>query len=156
MNKETQNIVEAIANDVLTLSHLILEDDSIAMNRKINKNTLKDSQLNKNIKTQIASLNEPVVIEALFNNYINFIEWDRPKGHGKQPPIDELRDWALSRGIPTDNSTLFAVAKAIQRDGHEGRPIIATLDKEIVESFDKEFYTKLFDSTINELTKYFN
>lgn len=156
MNEATLKIIEAIANDVLMLSHLILEDDSISMNRKINKNTLKDSQLNQNIKTQIASLNEPVVIEALFNNYINFIEWGRPKGYGKQPPIDELRDWALSRGIPTDNSTLFAIAKAIQRDGHEGRPIIAILEKEIVESFDKEFYTKLFESIINELTKYFN
>lgn len=156
MNKETQNIIEAIANDVLTLSHLILEDDSISINKKINKNTLNDSKLNKDIKTQIASLNEPVVIEALFNNYINFIEWDRPPGYGKQPPIDKLRDWALSRNIPTDNNTLFAIAKAIQRDGHEGRPIIATLEKEIAESFDKEFYDKLFDATINELTNYFN
>lgn len=156
MNNETKNIVKVIADDVLTLSHLILEDDSIAINRKINRNTLKDSQLNKKIRTQIASLDEPVVIEALFNNYINFIEWDRPKNYGKQPPIDELRDWALSRGIPTDNDTLFSISKAIQRDGHEGRPIISTLEREVVERFDKEFYKQLFDSTINELIKYFN
>ena len=141
MNTEIQSVIEAIANDVLILSQLILEDNGIS---------------NENVRTQIASLGDPVVIEALFDNYVDFIEHDRPREYGKQPPIDALRDWALSRGIPTDNGTLFLIARAIWRDGHEGRPIIATLEKEIEESFDKEFYTKLFNSTINELIKYFN
>lgn len=156
MNNATKKIIESIASDILTLSHLILEDDSISANRKINKNTLRDSQLNKNIKTQIASFEAPVIINTLFDNYINYIEWDRPKGYGKQPPIDELREWALSRGIPTDNDTLFSIAKAIQRDGHKGRPIIATLEKEIEKSFDTEIYSNLFNSLIDELIKYFN
>lgn len=156
MNEATIKVIEAIANDVLTLSHLILEDDSVSTNKKVNKNTLKDSLLNENIATATSLNNEDVVIKALFSNYINFIEWTRPKKHGKQPNIDDLRDWAESRGIPTDNETLWKISFAIWRDGHEGRPIIAVLDKEIVESFDKEQYQKLFNSTIDELNKYFN
>nr|DAE47084.1 MAG TPA: hypothetical protein [Caudoviricetes sp.] len=156
MNENTIKVIEALTEDVLTLSRLILEDDSISTNKKVRKNTLKESALKKDIKTEIKSLESPVIINALFDSYINYIEWNRPKEYGKQPPTDELRDWALSRGIPTDNSTLFLIARAIWRDGHEGRPIIATLEKEIEENFDKEIYDKLFNSIIEEITKYFN
>jgi len=156
MNEATLKVIEAIANDVLTLSHLILEDDSISTNKKVNKNTLSSSMLKKNVETKIASLDSPVIINTFFGNYITYIENGRKPKQGKQPPTGALRDWALSRGIPTDNSTLFLIARAIWRDGYEGRPIIATLEKEIEESFDKEQYDKLFNAVTNELTKYFN
>jgi hypothetical protein len=156
MNESTIKVIEALTEDILTLSRLILEDDSISTNRKVGKNTLKESSLKKDVEVEIKSLDSPVIINALFNSYINYIEWDRPRKYGKRPPIDELRDWALSRGIPTDNNTLFLISQAIWRDGHEGRPIIATLEKEIEESFDKEVYDKLFNSIIEEITKYFN
>lgn len=156
MNEATLKIIEEIANDVLILSRLIMEDDSISANSKVNKNTLRDSNLKKDVETKIESLDNPVVINALFNHYIVFLEWTRPKEYGKMPPVSALRDWALSRGIPTDNSTLFLIARAIWRDGHEGRPILATLEKQIEESFEKEIFDKLFDSIIDELIKYFN
>lgn len=156
MNESTIKVIEALKEDILTLSRLILEDDNISLNRKVNKNTLSDSSLKKNIETKIESLESPVIIKTFFENYITFIENDRKPKQGKQPPTDELRDWALSRGIPTDNNTLFMIARAIWREGHEGRPIIATLEKEIDESFDNEVYDKLFNSIIEELTKYFN
>lgn len=157
MSDTITKTVEAIANDILILAHLILETDNVSVNKKVNKNTLKDSALNDNVATSVSSFgNEGFVIKAIFNNYINFIEWDRPEKHGDKPPIDALRDWALDRGIPTDNPTLWAISTAIWRDGHIGRPIIATLEKEIEESFEKEFFEKLFNSIIDELIKYFN
>lgn len=149
-------IVNKIAEEILTLANLILEDDNISKNVKINKNTLRDSSLRNNIVSKIESLDEPIVINTLFDNYINFIEWDRPKEYGKQPPIDSLRNWAMSRGIPTDNSTLFIISRAIWRDGHKGRPIIATLEKEIEKSFEDGIFEELFEAIIKELTDYFN
>lgn len=156
MNKATQIVLEAFKDDILTLSHLILEDDSISSNKKINRNTLADSSLRDKVRTEISKLGEPVVIEALFNNYITFLEWDRPEKYGKRPPIDELKKWAESKGISTDNSTLWAVSTAIWRDGHEGRPILATLEQEIEKSFNSEVSENLFTAIIDELTKYFN
>lgn len=158
MNQATTKVIEAIANDILTLAHLILETDKVSVNKKVNKNTLKDSALNENVATSVSEFGggSEYVIKAIFSNYINFLEWDRPEKHGDKPPIDALRDWALDRGIPTDNATLWAISTAIWRDGHEGRPIIAVLEKEIVESFDKEFYKELFDAIIDELIKFFN
>ena len=156
MNNATKSVIEAFKEDILTLSHLILEDDSISSNRKINKNTLADSKLRDDVKTEIRNLGEPVIIEALFDNYVTFLEWDRPKKYGKRPPIDELLEWAKSKGIPTDNNTLFAISTAIWRDGHEGRPILATLEKEIEKSFNSEVYDNLINAIIDELIKYFN
>ena len=58
--------------------------------------------------------------------------------------------------IPTDNNTLFLIARAIWRDGHEGRPILATLEEKIDRKFETEWYDQLFEATIDELNKYFN
>lgn len=151
-----KTVVEAIATDVLTLAHLILETDNISVNKKTGKNTLKDSALNANVATSVSEIQGEFVIKAIFNHYINYIEWDRPKKYGKKPPIDSLRDWAISRGLPTDNNTLWAISTAIWRDGHTGRPILAVLEKEIEEAFEKEYFDKIFESLISELNKFFN
>lgn len=156
MNNATKTVLEAFKEDILTLSHLILEDDSISSNRKTNKNTLANSHLRDKVRAEISKLGEPVVIEALFDNYVTFLEWDRPKKYGEKPPIDSLLEWAKSKGIPTDNNTLFAISTAIWRDGHEGRPILATLEKEIEKSYNNEVSDNLFNAIIDELTKYFN
>lgn len=153
MNEATIKVIEEIANDILRLAKLVI--DNVGVNAKTGKNTLKESALKRDLKIE-ANISEPVIINALFNNYVSFLEWDRPPNYGKMPPIDSLRDWALSRGISTDNSTLFAIAKAIQRDGHEGRPILATLDVEIEKAFDNGLFDKLFEAIIDEITKFFN
>lgn len=155
MNEATLKIIEAIAEDILTYSHLILEDDSISTNKKVNKNTLKDSRIKQDLATS-TSISGDAEIKTIFRKEINFIEWTRPAEYQKQPPIDELKEWAESRGIDTDNETLWKISYAIWKYGHEGRPIIETLEKEIEESFDKEQYGKLFNSLIDEITKYFN
>lgn len=156
MNKATTDIIKAIADDVLALSRLILDDSKISDNVKVRKNTLANSKLKNDIEVKTAFNTNDTVITALFNNYITFIEWTRPKEHGKQPPLDTLRDWAIEKGIPTDNSTLFLIARAIWRDGHEGRPILATLDQEVQSEFNDEWFDKLFNTLIDDLTKYFS
>jgi hypothetical protein len=51
---------------------------------------------------------------------------------------------------------LWAISTAIWRDGHTGRPILAVLEKEIEEAFEKEYFDKIFESLISELNKFFN
>ena len=149
--------VSKIADDLLALSHAILEDDSISINTKVGRNTLKNSALNSDLAVRISEIsgNDPV-INALFNNYVAFIEWDRPKKYGKRPPIDVLVDWAKKNGIPTDSDTLWAISTAIWRDGHAGRPIFATIDANLDQLFDGDWSGDLLAAITDNLDNFFN
>lgn len=78
MNKETLKIVEAIGNDILTLATIIMEDDSISINDKVGKNTLKNSALKSDMEQKIQATGNPI-IQTFFNHYVVYLEWNRPK-----------------------------------------------------------------------------
>lgn len=147
--------IQRIAADLVALAQTVLEDDSVGVNIKVGRNTLKDSALHDDIARAVEATGDPV-ITALFNNYVVYLEWDRPKEYGKRPPIDVLKDWAAKNGIPTDSGTLWAISNAIWRDGHKGRPIFATLDKEVEEIFSGDWSDKLFNSLTSDLDNLFN
>lgn len=152
MNTGITKVVEEISHEIVLLAQQIMDDDSIAANPKTGKNTLKDSLLKSNIRSSV-TIGDNIVIETFFDNYIEFIENGRAPG--TMPPVSALREWALRRNIPADNDTLFAIATAIKRDGYEGRPILATLDREIESRFESEWYDKIFEVLTAELTEYF-
>ncbi len=154
MTPALKKAIDQITNEIAILAGDIFKDDKISRNPKVNKNTLREKAKDVNVSWRAANGN--IVIEAYFDNYITFLEKGRAPRKGKFPPFDELRDWALSRNIPTDNNTLFLIARAIWRDGHEGRPILATLEERIDSKFETEWYDQLFEATIDELNKYFN
>ena len=154
MTPALKKAIDQITNEIAILAGDIFKDDKISNNPKVNKNTLREKAKDVNVSWRAANGN--IVIEAYFDNYITFLEKGRVPRKGKFPPLDELRDWALSRNIPSDNSTLFLIARAIWRDGHEGRPILATLEERIDCKFETEWYDQLFEATIDELNKYFN
>lgn len=156
MTDHVLKVVEEIGRDIVALAQFVIDNDSIGMNKKSGKNTLKDSLLIQDVDSRVSfgSNGDNVVIEVLFNNYIDYIEKGRRPG--KMPPVSALKEWAQSRGIPTDNGTLYAIANAIKRDGIEGRPILATLEQRIEDSFENDWADKLFDAMISELNEYFN
>lgn len=156
MTDHVLKVVEEIGRDIVALAQFVIDNDSIGMNKKSRKNTLKDSLLMRDVDSRVSfgSNGDNVVIEVLFNNYIDYIEKGRRPG--KMPPVNALKEWAQSRGIPTDNGTLYAIANAIKRDGIEGRPILATLEQRIEDSFENDWADKLFDAMISELNEYFN
>lgn len=153
MNKTTIDVINNIANDILTLLNIIFEDDSISNNRKVGKNTLKDSALRNDVEAKVIT-SDNAIIQTFFNHYIIYVEKGRKKG-AKRIPIDALRDWALRKGIPTDNNTLYAIQTAIVRDGIKGRPILATLENNIEELFEKQYFDELFTAIITELQDFF-
>ncbi len=154
MTKGIEKVIENIANDVLTLAKTIVGEE-LSANKSSNKGILKNSALQNDIQVKVVEMQGQVVIETMFNNYLNYIEQGRKPRSGKQPPIDALREWALSRGIPTDNSTLFLIGRAIWRDGLQARPILATLEEKIEEQFEDQWADLLFESITDELNKYF-
>lgn len=149
-------VINKIADDLLALASLVLEDDTISTNTKIGKNTLRDSALRGDLEATISQTNgEDPIIKALFNHYVVYLEWDRPKEYGKRPPISALKDWAEKNNIPTDAGTLYAISYAIWRDGHAGRPIFATMDAQIEGLFLDDWADKLFNALTDELDKFF-
>ena len=156
MTDHVLKIVEEIGRDIVALAQFVIDNDSIGVNKKAGKNTLRDSLLIRDVDSRVSfgGNGDNVVIEVLFNNYIDYIEKGRRPG--TMPPVSALKEWAQSRGIPTDNGTLFAIANAVKRDGIEGRPILATLEREIENSFENDWADKLFDAMTAELTEYFN
>jgi len=146
-----------IADDLLALATLVMEDDSVGVNTKVGRNTLKDSALKGDLFVTVGqSFGEDAVIQALFNNYVVYLEWDRPAKYGKKPPISELKDWAQKNGIPTDAGTLWAISTAIWRDGHAGRPIFATIDAHTDDLFTTDWADDLFTNIVDNLDKFFN
>ncbi|KAA6347878.1 hypothetical protein EZS27_004658 [termite gut metagenome] len=155
MNKEIIKVINQIASEITLLFHNVLEDDSISINDKVGKNTLKDSNLRKFFEVFVKQ-SDSVIIECLLNHYVDYIESGRGEKYKKRPPISALRDWALKNGIATDNHTLFAISTAIWRDGYSPRPILSTLDNLIENKFESVWSLDLFKAIIDELEKYFN
>lgn len=146
--------VARIADDLLALARLVLEDDSISTNTKIGRNTLARSSLRDDLAVRVSESGDPV-IQALFNHYVVYLEWDRPPRYGIQPPIDALKDWAANNGIPTDAGTLWAISYAIWRDGHTGRPIFAKMDETLDGLFMDDWAPELLDAITDTLDALF-
>ena len=132
----------------------------VGINKKTGTNTLKESNLYKQIDWSFREEDEDIIIDTLFNFYVVYIEWSRPPGYGKMPPINAIVKWLKRKNIVPNNknirSTAFLIARAIQRDGWEGRPIFETLYKNTSDKWNNEWANKLFNQIIKELTEYFN
>lgn len=150
-----EKAVDKIAYALYVLIESVFEDDAVSTNDKVGRNTLADSALRYDLYVEQIPADD-VVLQALFNNYVVFLEWDRPPMYGKQPPIDALVGWAEKNGIETDANTLWAISYAIWRDGHTGRPIFATIDREINKRYMGEWSDALFEALTDNLELYFN
>lgn len=156
MNQQAVNVaIRRIAADLVALAKTVLEDDSVGINIKVGVNTLAGSAMHNALARAVDLSGDPVVT-ALFNHYVVYLEWDRPQMYGKQPPIDVLKDWAEKNGIPTDADTLWKISYAIWRDGHKGRPIFATLDRETDAIYTTDWADKLFSALTTDLDNIFN
>lgn len=155
MQSDLNKILTEIAKDIIELARQVMASD-VGINEKVGKNTLIDSDLYKEIESQV-NVN---VIYLLFNHYINFVEWTRPKDHGKQPPTQVIIDWMNKKNIKPTNgnikSVAWVIARAIQRDGWKGRPILETLTKQLDNKWDNDYSERLFDLIIKDLESFFN
>jgi len=158
MSKEGVRLaINKIADNLLALAAVVLEDDTISTNTKAGRNTLRDSALRGNLEASVSTVTgEDPVIKALFNHYVVYLEWTRPPKYKKKPPVSVLKEWAAKNGIPTDADTLYRISYAIWRDGHPGRPIFATMDRELDGLFLNDWADKLYDAITDTLDLFFN
>ena len=154
MNKETNKIVKELAKSFLEAFRTILSTN-VGMNPKSGTNTLKDSNLSRNVKTATLENETDIIAELLVNDYIQYIESGRRKG-AKFPPVAPIVKWCRKNGIPTDNSTVFLIRRAISRDGIAARPIMTHVYTIMDNEMEQKYYDKIFDSIIVELNKFFN
>ena len=146
------NVAKAIASDVVSLVRQVMEGDT-GINRKVGVNTLKDSELFKSVR---ASASGDIVIDLLLNDYVIYVESGRRKG-SKMPPFDVIASWCKRKGLPSDNSTVWAICRAISRDGIAPRPVMATVfDLMDSDEWSGRWLDELFEEITKVLDNYFS
>lgn len=145
------NVANIIAKDVMSLVRLVMEGET-GINKKVGINTLKDSELFKSVR---ASASDNIVIELFLNDYIIYVENGRRAG-AKMPPFDVISRWCKRKGLPNDNQTVWAICKAISRDGIAPRPVIATaFDMMDADEWSGKWLDMVFEEITETLDNYF-
>lgn len=149
---EISKIVMELSKEIMDIVRVVMESNLLD-NHKVGRNTIIGSDIYKNL--QVISKNDgDLVFDILLNDYLTYIESGRRKG-AKMPPVEPIVRWARSRGIPTDNSTIFLIRRAISRDGIQPRPFMAT----VMEQIDLDmpnWYDKIFDEITKLINEFFN
>ena len=150
---EVGKIVMEFSKDLMTLVRMVMESN-VGINRKTGSNTLVGSDIYKSLSVK-ATNDGDLVFDIILNDYITYIESGRRKG-AKFPPVAPIVAWARKKGIPTDNSTIYLIRRAISRDGIKPRPFMAHVLEEIDREWDDQLADELFNKIISEIDKFFN
>lgn len=146
------SIVMEFSKDIMALVRMVMESN-VGINSKVGVNTLVNSQIYNTLSVK-ATNDGDLIFDIILNDYLLYIENGRRKG-AKMPPIEPIVRWARSKGIPTDNSTIYLIRRAISRDGIKARPFMA----HVMEEIDREWEgvaDELFNKIIEEINKFFN
>lgn len=149
---EISKIVMEFSKEIMDIVRVVMESNLLD-NHKVGRNTIIGSDIYKNLQV-IAKNDGDLVFDILLNDYLTYIESGRRKG-AKMPPVEPIVRWARSRGIPTDNSTIFLIRRAISRDGIQPRPFMATVMEQINLNM-PNWYDKIFDEIMSLINDFFN
>lgn len=141
-----------IGSDIAKLVREIM-DSNVGMNMKVGKNTLSDSDLYRELSVRSTSDGD-LVFDIMLNDYIQYIENGRRKG-AKFPPIEPIIQWCRKKGLPTDNSTIFLIRRAISRDGIAARPIMARVFDELDRNWNDGWADHIFNKIMEHIDKFF-
>lgn len=150
---DVSKIVMEFSRDIMALVRAVMES-SVGINQKVGVNTLVNSDIYNTLIVK-ATNNGDLIFDIILNDYLEFIEKGRRKG-AKMPPVEPIVRWAKSKGIPTDNSTIFLIRRAISRDGIRPRPFMATVLEEVDRNWNKQWADEIFNVIMEEIDKFFN
>lgn len=150
---EISKIVMEFSKDLMELVRMVMESN-VGVNAKSGSNTLIGSDIYKNLQVK-ATNDGDLVFDIILNDYLVYIENGRRKG-AKMPPVEPIVKWARKHGIPTDNSTIFLIRRAISRDGIRPRPFMAHVFEEVDREWNEGLADKIFEKIIEEIDKWFN
>lgn len=146
------SLAKAFAEDVMNITADIMAS-SMLVNDKVGRNTIApDSNI---FKEMYAKASGNIVIQLLLNDYVQYIESGRKAG-SKFPPIQPIVQWAKKRNIPTDNSTIFLIRRAIAEDGIRPRPFMYKVLETIDNKWDGEWSSELFQELTKIIDEFFN
>lgn len=158
MTDTIQVIIQEIGKDLVEHSHVLMAGP-LGINKKVGINTLKGSDVDKETSYGVTYNPEPL-IDILYNFYMQFIEDGRPPEHGKWPPINVIVKWMEKKHISPRNGTVkqvaFLIARAIWRDGYDGRPVIQSLMDWAEMRWEGKWSQALFSAIIDDIDKFFN
>ncbi len=150
---EIGKIVMEFSKDLMTLVRMVMESN-VGINQKVGTNTLVDSNIYKTLSVK-ATNDGDLIFDIILNDYITYIESGRRKG-AKMPPVAPIVAWARKKGIPTDNSTIYLIRRAISRDGIKPRPVLQYVFDEVDREWDDSLADKLFNQITEIIDKFFN
>ena len=150
---EINRLVMEFTKDIMQLVRAVMEGQEL-VNHKVGRNTIIGSDIYNNLQVK-ATNDGDLVFDILLNDYLTFIESGRRKG-AKFPPVEPIVKWARKRGIPTDNSTIFLIRRAISRDGIAPRPFMDKVFEDIEYAWDKGWADELFDEIMKMINDFFN
>lgn len=150
---EINRLVMEFTKDIMMLVQAVMEGQEL-VNHKVGRNTIIGSDIYNNLQVK-ATNDGDLVFDILLNDYLTFIESGRRKG-AKFPPVEPIVKWARKRGIPTDNSTIFLIRRAISRDGIAPRPFMDKVFEDIDYAWDKGWVDELFDEIMKLINDFFN
>lgn len=146
------SLAKAFAEDIMNITADIMAS-SMLVNDKVGRNTIApDSNI---FKEMYAKASGNIVIQLLLNDYVQYIESGRKAG-SKFPPIQPIVQWAKKRGIPTDNSTIFLIRRAIAEDGIRPRPFMYKVLETIDNKWNGEWSSELFNELTKIIDEFFN
>lgn len=146
-------IMYEFGKDIAKIVRMVM-DSNVGINKKSGNNTLSDSDIYRELSV-ISTNDGDLVFDIMLNDYITFIESGRRQG-AKMPPVEPIVRWAKKHGIPTDNSTIYLIRRAISRDGIQPRPIMATVFNELDKEWNSDWSDRLFNIIIEQIDKFFN
>lgn len=149
---DISNILTSFSKDIMELVRAVM-DSKVGINAKTNSNTLSKSDLYNTLQVK-ATNDGDLVFDIILNDYLTYIENGRRKG-APLPPVEPIVRWAKKHGIPSDNSTIYLIRRAISRDGIAPRPFMADVFDEIGKEWDDKIADSLFEKIITDLNKFF-
>ena len=144
---DISKIVMEFTKDIMKLVNAVMEGQDLASNKS-------SSDIYKNLQVK-ATNDGDLVFDIILNDYLKFIESGRRKG-ADMPPVKPIVEWAKKHGIPTDNSTIFLIRRAISRDGIAPRPFMDKVFADIDYVWDKDWADELFDEIMRIINDFFN
>ena len=147
------SIIMEFSKDIMALVRMVMESN-VGINSKTGSNTLINSQIYNTLSVK-ATNDGDLIFDIILNDYLVYIESGRRKG-AKMPPVEPIVRWCKQKGIPTDNSTIYLIRRAISRDGIKARPFMAYVMDEIDREWDNNVADELFNKIMEEIDKFFN
>lgn len=149
MKTEFDKVIQGIADDILTVMQDILD-----------ANGQENSNLKKDLYTKVEQEGDNIILKLFANHYIYWV--DQGRGPSNIPPltswanpVGDISAWCRRKGIPADNSTVWAIIKKIHKYGYEGRFFLEDFWRQ-AEQKTYDNLDKLFEAIIKDLTEWFN